>query len=75
MNLPPKSSGYRGVTLFKPSGKWRAQVSGAEGGDGREGHLRALPTAGGGPLPLAHHLSRLPARLCCPPLHPVDVLV
>ena len=29
--LPPKSSNFRGVTLFKPSGKWRAQASGGGG--------------------------------------------
>jgi hypothetical protein len=25
--MPPKSSRFRGVTLFKPTGKWRAQIS------------------------------------------------
>mmetsp|Transcript_32611 Transcript_32611/g.103915 ORF Transcript_32611/g.103915 Transcript_32611/m.103915 type:complete len:275 (-) Transcript_32611:185-1009(-) len=25
--MPPKSSRYRGVTLFRPTGKWRAQIS------------------------------------------------
>ena len=28
MPQPPKSSPYRGVTLFRPSGKYRAQVRG-----------------------------------------------
>lgn len=27
--MPPKSSKYRGVTLFRPTGKWRAQISAA----------------------------------------------
>jgi len=25
--MPPKSSRFRGVTLFRPTGKWRAQIS------------------------------------------------
>lgn len=41
--LPPKSSNFRGVTLFKPSGKWRAQV-----GTGRAGVRRARGGAPGG---------------------------
>lgn len=37
-SLPPKSSNFRGVTLFKPSGKWRAQVgTGWAGGRGARG--------------------------------------
>eukprot|EP00240_Pyramimonas_obovata_P016402 CAMPEP_0118922006 /NCGR_PEP_ID=MMETSP1169-20130426/1093_1 /TAXON_ID=36882 /ORGANISM="Pyramimonas obovata, Strain CCMP722" /LENGTH=276 /DNA_ID=CAMNT_0006862819 /DNA_START=265 /DNA_END=1094 /DNA_ORIENTATION=+ len=27
--MPPKSSKFRGVTLFRPTGKWRAQISAA----------------------------------------------
>ena len=27
--MPPKSSKFRGVTLFRPTKKWRAQISAA----------------------------------------------